>query len=87
MREGVVTFAQVIPIFAVVAYLSSLEKALVASTIIWSIWVAVSARKDGWRTPGFWWVVFFVSVANCMVVWFLPLKEPFSVPALAVAYP
>jgi hypothetical protein len=87
MREGVVAFAQAVPIFAIFAYLSNLEKALVASAILWSIWVAVSAHKDGWRTPSFWWIVALVSVINAVVIWVLPLNEPFRVPALAVAYP
>lgn len=86
MREGLAALAQVIPVFAVVAYLSNLEKALVASTVMWAIWVAVSARKEGWRTSGFWWIVAFVSAINAVAVWALPMNEPFKA-GLAVAYP
>jgi hypothetical protein len=54
MREALVVFVQVIPVFAVAAYFSSIEKALVASTVLWAILVAVSERKEGWQKPGFW---------------------------------
>jgi hypothetical protein len=86
VRESLVGFAQIIPIFAAIAYFSNLQKALVASTIIWSIWVAVSARKDGWRMPSFWWIVALISLLNAAAVWVLPLKERFNA-GLAVAYP
>ena len=85
-REGLIALSQVIPTFAVIAYISSLEKALVASTVIWSIWVAVSARKEGWRVPGFWWVVAIVAIVNAVAIWAIPINERFSA-GLTVAYP
>jgi hypothetical protein len=86
VRESLVVFSQLVPIFAAIAYFSNIQKALVATTIIWSIWVAVSARKDGWRKPTFWWIVALVSLLNVVAVWVLPLNEPFNA-GLAVAYP
>jgi len=86
LREGLVVVAQVIPIFAITAYFSTLEKALIASTIIWSIWCAVAARKEGWRKPGFWLIVACVGAANAIVIWTIPLGEPFKA-GIAVAYP
>jgi hypothetical protein len=86
MREGVIALAQIVPVFAVVAYVSNLQKALVASTVLWSIWVAVSARKESWRTPGFWWIVAFVGAINAAAIWALPRNEAFKA-GLAVAYP
>jgi glucan phosphoethanolaminetransferase (alkaline phosphatase superfamily) len=86
IRESLVIFAQAVPIFATIAYFSNFQKALVATTIIGSIWVAVSARKDGWQMPSFWWIVALVSLLNAVVVWALPLNERFNA-GLAVTYP
>lgn len=81
-----VAFAQVMPLFAVVAYFSSLEKALVVSTIVWAIWIAVSMRKEGWHKPGFWWIVALVAAVNAVAVWAVPINEQFEA-GMAVAYP
>jgi hypothetical protein len=86
MRESLVVLAQVIPVFVIVAYLSNLEKALVASTVVWSIWIAVSARKEGWQTSGFWWIVTIVSGINAVAIWAIPINGPFKA-GLIVAYP
>ena len=82
----VVTFAQMMPPFALIAYVSSLEKALVACTVIWAIWVAVSERKDSWQKPSFWWLVAAVGAANAIAIWAIPIGGPFKA-GLFVAYP
>ena len=86
MREGLIAIAQIILVFALVAYISNLQKALVASVVLWSIWTAVSARKQGWRTTGFWWIVALVGAINAVAIWAMPMTEPFKA-GLAVAYP
>ena len=53
LREMLVVVAQTLPIFVIVAYFSTAEKALVATMAFFSIWTAVSARWEGRSRSGF----------------------------------
>ena len=86
LRETLVVVAQTLPFFVSVTYVSTPEKALVATMAFFSIWTAVSARWDGRDTPGFWWLVGLVLVANVLAMWAIPINTRFS-SGHAVAYP
>lgn len=86
LREMLVVVAQTLPLFVVVTYISTPEKALVATMAFFSIWTAISARWDGRNKPGFWWLVGSVVFVNALGIWAIPMSTRFS-SAHAVAYP
>lgn len=86
LREMLVVVAQTLPMFVIVAYFSTAEKALVATMAFFSIWTAVSARWEGRFKSGFWWLVGLVAIANVIAIWAIPINHRFS-SGHAVAYP
>lgn len=86
LREMLVVVAQTLPIFVIVAYFSTAEKALVATMAFFSIWTAVSARWEGRSRSGFWWLVGLLVLANVIAIWAIPINHSFS-SGHAVAYP
>jgi uncharacterized membrane protein YhaH (DUF805 family) len=74
------------PFFALVAYLSSLEKALLACTVLWAVWVAVSERWQQRGRRGFWALVGLFALVNAIAIWALPALAPFK-SGLAVSFP
>lgn len=86
LREALVIFAQTFPVFAIISYFSSLEKGLVATMALFSIWTAVTARWEGRHTAGFWWLVALIVIANAVAIWLLPISQRFP-SGMAVAYP
>lgn len=86
MREMLVIIAQTLPLFVVITYLSTPEKALVTTMAFFSIWTAVSMRWDGRHKSGFWWIVGLVIAANAAAIWSIPMNSRFS-SGYAVAYP
>lgn len=85
-HDTLVAIATVTPVFAVVAYLSTLEKALLAATVFGAIWVAVSERWQERERRGFWGLVGLFALVNAISIWMLPAVGPFKA-GLAVAYP
>jgi hypothetical protein len=85
-REALIVVAQTLPVFVVVTYMSTPEKALVTTMAFFSIWTAVSARWDQRDKPGFWWLVGLVLVANALAIWAIPMNTKLSA-GHAVAYP
>jgi hypothetical protein len=75
-----------LPIFAVTAYFSSLEKALIAATISMAMWTAVSAHWSKPKDIGFWVIVAMFGVANSAAIWALPTLPQFKA-GLTVAFP
>ncbi|HEX6073343.1 MAG TPA: hypothetical protein VFY95_10100 [Sphingomicrobium sp.] len=70
----------------IVALISSLEKALLASTVVGSIWVAVSERWRNRTREGFWVVVAIFFIVNVIAIWAIPISRSFRA-GLLVAYP
>lgn len=75
-----------LPLFIVVASVSTLEKALLATTVSGALWVAVSERWQERARRGFWVVVAAFALANAAAIWALPVVGPFNA-GLAVSYP
>jgi hypothetical protein len=85
-HDALVAIATVTPVFAVVALLSTLEKALLAATVFGAAWVAVSERWEQRERRGFWALVGLFALINVLVIWALPVLEPFKA-GLLVSYP
>ena len=85
-RDALVAIATVTPVFVVVAFTSTLEKALLASVVFGATWVAVSERWQRRDTQGFWPLVGLFTLVNALVIWSLPVVGPFKA-ALGVSYP
>jgi len=67
-----------IPVFVVVALISTLEKALLAATVFGAVWVAVTERWQNRKEAGFWGLVGFFALANALAIWALPVVGPFK---------
>ena len=85
-RGALIVFAQTLPVFVVVTYISTPEKALVTTMAFFSIWTAISARWDQRHNPGFWCLVALILAANALAIWAIPMNTKFS-SGHAVAYP
>lgn len=85
-NDKVIGIAIGLPIYAVTAYFSSLEKALIAATIAMAIWFAVSAHWSKPKDRGFWVIVVMFCVANAAAIWALPTLPQFKA-GLTVAFP
>jgi hypothetical protein len=85
-HDKLITVATVLPVFVVVAFLSTLEKALLASTVSGVMWVAVSERWQERARRGFWALVGLFAFVNAIAIWALPVVGPFKA-GLAVSYP
>jgi hypothetical protein len=85
-HDRLVALATVIPVFVVVALISTLEKALLAATVFGAVWVAVTERWQNRTNAGFWGLVGFFAIANALTIWALPVVGPFKA-ALGVSYP
>jgi hypothetical protein len=85
-RDRLVAIATVVPIFVVVALISTLEKALLAATVFGAVWVAVTERWQNRTRAGFWSLVGFFTIANALTIWVLPVVGPFKA-ALGISYP
>jgi hypothetical protein len=85
-HDALVAIATVTPVFVVVAFFSTLEKALLAGTVFYAAWAAVSERWQWRDRQGFWPLVGLFALANAAVIWALPVTGPFRA-ALGVSYP
>lgn len=80
-----VAIATVTPVFSVVLFLSTLEKALLAAIVFGATWIAVSERWHERGRRGFWGLVGLFSLLNAVAIWTPPVAGPFKA-GLAVAY-
>jgi hypothetical protein len=85
-HDALVTIATVTPVFIVVAFFSTLEKALLAGTVFGAVWIAVSERWQERAKRGFWVLVGLFALVNTIAIWALPVVGPFK-SGLAVSYP
>lgn len=85
-HDALVAIATVVPVFVIVAFFSTLEKALIAATVFGAMWVAVSERWHERGKHGFWLVVSLFAVVNAIAFFALPTLGPFKA-GLTVAYP
>jgi hypothetical protein len=85
-HDKLVTVATAITVFVVAAFFSTLEKALLAGTVIGAIQVAVSERWQTRTRQGFWGLVGLFALVNAIAIWVLPALHPFK-SGLAVSYP
>jgi len=85
-HDALVAIATLIPVFIVVAFFSTLEKALLAGTVFGAIWVAVSERWQQRDKQGYWPLVGLFAAINFAAIWALPAVGPFKA-ALGVSYP
>lgn len=85
-HDLLVAIASVTPVFVVVAFFSTLEKALLAATVFGAAWVAVSERWQQRDRQGFWALVGLFALVNAAAIWALPVVGPFKA-ALGVSYP
>jgi len=85
-HDALVAIATVTPVFVAVAFLSTLEKALLAATVFGAIWVAVSERWQQRDRLGFWPLIGVFALMNAVAIWALPVAGPFKA-ALVVSYP
>lgn len=81
-----VAVATVLPVFVVVAWLSTMEKALLAGSAFGAVWVAVSERWNSREKAAFWPLVIAFLVVNAIAIWAIPITGEFKA-GLAVSYP
>jgi hypothetical protein len=84
-RQDVLVAIAVLPVFVVVAFFSTLDKGLLAGTVLYAMWVAVSERWPEREKRGFWHLVSLFALVNVIAIWALPVAGPFK-SAHAVSY-
>ncbi|MDR6125936.1 hypothetical protein QE361_003636 [Sphingomonas sp. SORGH_AS802] len=86
IREAVIVFAQTLPVFVIVSYISTPEKALVTTTVFFSIYTAVMSHWGVRNQRGFWLLVALILGVNIVVIWAIPITGK-SPSGHAIAYP
>jgi hypothetical protein len=81
-----VAVATVLPVFVIVAYVSTLEKALLAGTVVGAMWVAASERWQSRDKAGFWPLIVVFGIINVIGIWAIPITGEFRA-GLVVSYP
>jgi hypothetical protein len=85
-HDLLVAIATVLPVFVIVAYVSTLEKALLAGTVVGAMWVAVSERWQSRDQATFWPLIAAFGIINAIAIWAIPISGEFQA-GLVVSYP
>lgn len=78
VRDILDAFVWVVPVFVVVAYVSNMEKALLAASATGALSLAASERWAHHRRAGFWAILILAGLANAVTVWLLPIGSEFK---------
>ena len=78
LREILEAIALIIPVFAIVAFFASLEKAFLASVVTAVLWTAAEARWAHSHRAGFWWILILAALVNATAIWLIPIDREFK---------
>jgi len=78
LREILKAIAVIIPVFAIVDFFSSPEKAFLASVVTAVLWTAAEERRAHSHRAGFWWILVLAALANATAIWLIPIDREFK---------